>query len=271
MIDCGEGAQLQFRRSHQRFSRLSNIFISHLHGDHVFGLMGLISTLSLAGRTMPLHIYAHAELEKLLRPQLDFFCQGKNYDIIFHALPQTSEPVLIYEDRSVSILTLPLKHRLPTCGFLFREKPCLPHIRRDMIDFLHIPYYEISRIKEGADWITADGEKYPNERLVTPADPPRAYAYCSDTCYLPHLSQWVRGIDLLYHESTFGEDFAARAIETLHSTAKQAATVAKDAGVKRLIIGHYSTRYDDETELLREAQTTFPNTELAEEGKVFHV
>lgn len=271
MVDCGEGAQVQMRRSRQKFSRLGHIFISHLHGDHVFGLMGLLSTLSLAGRTAPMHIFAHAELEELMRSWLNYFCKGNTYEIIFHALPNSNVPQLIYEDRSLTVTTLPLCHRLPTCGFLFKEKPLLPHIRRDMIDFLQIPYYAINSIKEGAGWTTADGDFYPHERLVLPADPVRSYAYCSDTCYVHRLAEWVKGVDVLYHEATFGQEYAARAAETLHSTARDAATVARDAGVKRLLIGHYSSRYDDERPLLDEARAIFPATELSYEGMVVKV
>lgn len=272
MVDCGEGAQVQLRRSRQKFSRLSHIFISHLHGDHMFGLIGLLSTLSLSGRTAPLHIYAHYLLETLMRPWLDYFCKGNTYDIVFHALPtEASEPQQIYEDRSLTVFTIPLHHRVPTCGFLFREKPLLPHIRRDMIDFLEIPYYAINAIKMGEGWTTSEGDYYPHEQLVVPAEPARAYAYCSDTSYLPELAEWVKGVDVLYHEATFGENFAARAAETLHSTARQAALVAQAAEVKRLVIGHFSSRYDDEQCLLDEARSVFDRTELAREGLVIHV
>lgn len=271
MIDCGEGAQLQLRRARLKFTRLSNIFISHLHGDHVFGLLGLISTFALLGRTADLHVYAHAELERLLRPQLDFYCKGATYQVVFHALPAGKSSQLIYEDRSVEVYTIPLRHRLPSCGFLFREKPVLPHIRRDMIDFLDIPYYAINGIKQGGGWTTADGEYYPHERLVLPADRPRTYAYCSDTSYLPLNQSLLQGVDLLYHEATFGSEFAARAVETQHSTAEQAALMARGAGAKQLVIGHFSARYDDEQCLLDEARAVFPQTELAAEGAVFHV
>ena len=271
MIDCGEGAQVQFRRSRQKFTRLSHIFISHLHGDHIFGLIGLLSTLSLAGRTLPMHLYAHAELEPLLRAQLSFFCIGIGFEVVFHALPTDAASYLIFEDRSVEVYTIPLRHRVPSCGFLFREKAPLPHIRRDMIDYLEIPYYAIRSIKEGADWTREDGRVVANSELVTPGDRARSYAYCSDTCYQPQNIPLLRGVDVLYHEATFGEDYKARAVETLHSTALQAGKIAKAAAVDRLVIGHYSSRYDDETVLLREAQSVFPNTILATEGLVIHV
>ena len=271
LIDCGEGTQVQFQRARQSFSRLNHIFLSHLHGDHIFGLIGLLSTLSLSGRTQPMHIYAHEELEGLMRPWLDFFCTGIAFDVVFHPLPKGGTSEKVFEDRSLEVWTIPLRHRVPCCGFLFREKPLLPHIRRDMIDFLEIPYYEINNIKQGAGWTTSDGDFYPHERLVTPAAPARTYAYCSDTAYLPENADLLRDVDVLYHEATFGEELAARAVETCHSTARQAALLARSAGVKRLIIGHYSSRYQDERCLLDEARSEFPNTELAAEGRCFNV
>ena len=271
MIDCGEGAQVQFRRSRQKFSRLSHIFISHLHGDHIFGLIGLLSTLSLAGRTLPMHIYAHAELEQLLTPWLKFCCKGIAYEVVFHLLPTDGEQHLIYDDRSVEVLTIPLRHRVPSCGFLFREKAPLPHIRRDMIDYLEIPYYAINSIKQGADWTTPEGRVVPNDQLVFPAERGRSYAYCSDTCYQPQNVPLLKDVDLLYHEATFGKDNLPRAIETLHSTAEQAAQIALQANVGRLVIGHFSSRYDDEQVLLDEARAIFPNTSLATDGMVVHV
>lgn len=271
MIDCGEGTQVQFRRSHQKFSRLSHIFISHLHGDHIFGLIGLLSTLSLVGRTQPIHIYAHAELETLMRPQLDFFCKGIAYEVVFHSLPIDADTHLIFEDRSVAVYTIPLRHRVPSCGFLFKEKDPLPHIRRDMIDYLDIPHYAINNIKQGADWVKEDGTIVKNKELVFPAEKGRSYAYCSDTCYQPQIIPILKEVDLLYHEATFDQNNLARAIETLHSTALQAALIAKNAGVKKLIIGHFSSRYDDENILLEEAKSIFENTLLATENKCFSI
>lgn len=265
MIDCGEGTQIQLRRSRLKFSRLNHIFISHLHGDHCFGLIGLISTFGMLERTADLHIYSHPELEKLLTPHIDFFCKGMPYKVIFHTF-NPSEQKIIYDDRSVTIETIPLRHRMPTCGFMFREKPTSNHIRRDMIDFYHIPICMINRIKNGEDYITEEGTVIPNERLTTPSDPPRSYAYCSDTAYLPRIAEQIKGADLLFHEATFAKTEAARAKQTMHSTAEQAATIARDAQVKRLIIGHFSARYEDETHLLQEAQTIFPKTILAQEN-----
>lgn len=265
MIDCGEGAQLQLRRSKLKFTRLNHIFISHLHGDHCFGLMGLISTFGLLGRTAKLHIYAHKELEKLLQPQLDFFCKGMTYTVEFHAIDPTKAET-IYEDRSVSVTTIPLKHRIPSCGFLFQEKKTPNHIIRDMIDFYQIPVYELNRIKNGEDYITPEGTVVPNHRLTTPSANPRSYAYCSDTLCQPSIISQIKGVDLLFHEATFLHEDAARAKETYHTTALQAAQIARDAGAKRLVIGHFSARYENEDLLLKESQSVFPDTVLAKEN-----
>ena len=265
MIDCGEGAQLQLRRSKLKFTRLNHIFISHLHGDHCFGLMGLISTFGLLGRTAQLHIYAHADLEKLLQPQLDFFCKGMTYEVVFHNIDPTQAAV-IYEDRSVTVTTIPLRHRIPSCGFLFQEKKTPNHIIRDMIDFYRIPVSQLNKIKNGEDYITEEGVVVPNNRLTTPSAAPRSYAYCSDTLYLKSIIPQIKGADLLFHEATFMNTDNARAKETFHSTAFQAAQIAKEAEVKQLVIGHFSARYEDENLLLKESQAVFPQTILAKEN-----
>lgn len=264
MIDCGEGAQLQFRKSRLKFSRLNHIFISHLHGDHCFGLLGLISTLNLLGRTAELHIYSPVGLEQLLQPMLDFFNHQMTYKVMFHEF-ETKDSLLIYEDRSITVTTIPLRHRMPCCGFIFAEKPRPSHIVREMIDFYQVPLYELNRIKNGADYVTPDGEVIPNSRLTRPSDLPRRYAYCSDTCYLPHLVSQLKGVDLLFHEATFVNADAPRAKETFHTTAGQAAQLARDAEVKSLLIGHFSARYEDESCLLEEARSVFPHTRLAQE------
>ncbi len=262
MIDCGEGAQMQLRRSKLRFMRLNHVFISHLHGDHCFGLMGLISTFGLLGRTASLYIHCHPELERLLVPQLEFFCKGMGYRVVFRTFDPFKEDV-IYEDRSLTVETIPLSHRIPTCGFLFSEKQTPRHIRRDMTDFYGIPVCELNRIKNGADYLLPDGTVVPNERLTSPADLPRRYAYCSDTLCLPRLINQLHGVDLLFHEATFAQSEQARARETFHSTASQAGEIAREAGVGQLLIGHFSARYEDEQVLLREAASVFPNTVLA--------
>lgn len=265
MIDCGEGAQVQLRKSRLKFSRLNHIFISHLHGDHCFGLMGLISTFGMLERTANLHIHCHADLQRILEPQIEFFCKGMPYNVVFE-LFNPGEQAVIYDDRSVSVETIPLRHRVPCCGFLFREKPTPNHIRRDMIDFYQIPTYLINRIKNGEDYVLEDGTVIPNARLTIPSDSPRSYAYCSDTCYLPRICEQIKGCDLLFHEATFVAADAKRAKETFHTTAPQAAEIAKAAQVKKLVIGHYSARYEDESILLKEASEVFPQTILAQEN-----
>jgi len=265
MIDCGEGTQLQFRRNKLRFGRLNHIFISHLHGDHCFGLIGLISTLGLLGRTGDLTIYSVAGLEEVLRPEIDFFCKDNPFKVKIETFdPKKSE--LIYNDRSVSVKTIPLKHRVPCAGFLFEEKQKEPHLIPDMIKFYNIPVKELAKIKQGADFVTEDGKIVPHAHLTTPAEPARSYAYCSDTAYSEKVIPIIEGADLLYHESTFAESDAARARETGHSTAHQAAQIAKLANVKKLMLGHFSARYPDNQNLLNEAKEIFPNTILANEG-----
>lgn len=270
MIDCGEGTQIQLRRSHLRFTKISAVFISHLHGDHCFGLIGMISTFGMLGRTAPLHVYADEALEPMLQMQLDMFCRGLEFEVVFHAIDTTVSRV-IYEDKSVSVETIPLDHRIACCGFLFREKPTLPHILRDMIDYYRIPVSQINNIKLGADWVTPEGDMIANSRLVTAAMPPRSYAYCSDTRYLPGLHELVHNVSLLYHESTYTNDHADRARMYYHSTAAEAAAVARDAHAGRLLLGHYSARYDNENEILREAQQLFPESLLAKEGLIVDI
>ena len=199
MIDCGEGAQLQFRKSHLKFSRLNHIFISHLHGDHCFGLLGLISTLNLLGRTAELHIHSP-------KGQM-------TYKVLFHEF-DTKEPMLIYEDRSLTVTTIPLRHRMPCCGFLFAEKRRPNHIIREMVDFYQVPVYELNRIKNGADYVTPEGKTVSNNLLTRPSAPSRSYAYCSDTIYLPSIVEQIKGVDLLFHEATFANEDAPRAKET---------------------------------------------------------
>jgi len=270
MIDCGEGTQLQMRRSHIRFTKVGHIFISHLHGDHCFGLIGLISTFGLLGRTARLHIYATKELGPMLQAQLDLFCDRLGYEVEFHPI-DTRQQQVIYEDRSLTVSTIPLEHRLPTCGVLFQEKPTAPHIRKEKIDFYRIPISQIGNIKAGADWTTEDGKVVPNHQLVYPAETLRSYAYCSDTRYMPDLGQRIRGVTALYHESTYADDNLLMAEKYFHSTARQAALVARDAQARQLILGHYSSRYEDENILLDEARQVFESTILADENMVVNL
>lgn len=270
MVDCGEGTQIQVRRARVHFNKILAIFITHLHGDHCFGLIGLISTLGMLGRTAPLHIYAPKELGPILKLQMDFFCNGLEYEVTFHEV-DTSVAGIVYEDKSVIVKSIPLNHRIACCGYMFSEKPTLPHIRRDMIDFYRIPECYRNNIKNGADWITPEGEVIPNNRLTEPAAAPRSYAYCSDTKYLPELYKLVYGVNLLYHEATYCSENENRASLYYHSTAKQAATVALNAKAKSLLLGHFSARYDNENAILNEARNIFPNTYLANEMSVFDV
>ena len=270
MVDCGEGTQVQIRRSRINFNKIQAVFISHIHGDHCFGLIGMISTFGLQGRKSPLQVYAPAALGPMLQSQIELFCQHLSFEVVFHAI-DTEKTDVIYEDRSLTVSTIPLQHRLPTCGFLFREKPTLPHIRRDMIDYLEIPVSQINNIKNGAGWTTPDGCTYSHEELTTPAEPTRAYAYCSDTRYVPTLHELIAGVDLLYHESTYCRDSQHRAEAYWHSTAADAATVAREAGVKKLLLGHYSSRYPDENAFLDEAREIFPESYLTNENDIFYV
>ncbi len=270
MVDCAEGTQTQLRRSKINFQRLQAVFISHLHGDHCFGLIGMISTFGLMGRTAPLSIYGPKELGPVLDMLITTFCDRLSFEVVFHPVDTKTRKV-VYEDRSLTVETIPLQHRVPCAGYLFREKPTLPHIRRDMIDFYGIPFSQINNIKAGADWTTEDGETIANARLVTPADKPRSYAYCSDTRYVPDLWKEVEGVDVLYHESTYASDYADRARMYFHSTAKEAAEVAKAAHVGKLLLGHYSARYNDESKILKEARAVFPNSFLTKEGMTVFV
>ena len=270
LVDCGEGTQIQLRRSRLRFTKISAVFISHLHGDHCFGLIGMLSTFGLLGRTAKLTIYGPEALGEILRQQTEAFCRDFDYEVEFKAVDTTRQEV-VYEDRSLTVETIPLEHRLPCCGYLFREKPTLAHIRRDVADFYQIPVSHFNRIKAGEDWMTPDGEVVPNSRLTAPADAVRSYAYCSDTRYIPTLYQRLQGVSTLYHEATYGEDNLLLAEKYHHSTAHQAALVAREAGVGQLLLGHYSSRYEDEQVLLNEAQKVFPKSLLTSEMDVFDV
>ncbi len=270
LIDCGEGTQLQIRRAGINFNKITDVFISHLHGDHCFGLIGLISTMSLLGRTAPLRIHANPDLERVMKPQLDYFCRDLTFDVEFFSVdPNVS--ALVYEDRTVEVWSLPLKHRVPCNGYLFREKGRLPHIRKDMIDAYHIPLKSIPAIKEGADYITEDGEVIPNSNLTTPSKPAVSYAYCSDTQYLQSLVDVIKGVTVLYHEATFAEAEKELAVSTHHSTARQAADIASRAGVGKLLLGHYSARYTDTKILLDEALSVFPSAVLTREGMTIDI
>lgn len=270
MVDCGEGAQIQLRKTRISFSKIRCVFISHLHGDHCFGLIGLISTFGMLGRKAPLHVYAPEEFGPMLHAQLEMFCTGLEFEVLFHAV-DTQKNQVIYDDKSLSVETIPLLHRVPCCGFLFREKQGRRHILREMIDCYEIPISQIDNIKSGMDWTTSDGRVIPNSRLTTNPSPSRSYAYCSDTRYVPSLHTLVERVNLLYHESTYDKACADRARLYYHSTAEQAAMVARDAHVGQLLLGHFSARYNDEEHILNEARALFSNTYLAREGEEYLV
>ena len=266
MIDCGEGAQSWFRRMGLKFSRLGHIFISHLHGDHVFGLPGLLSTMSLhdVQGTVTIHIFK--EGAELLKSWMDFFNRQSWFEIIYDII-EPGERRVIYEDSGLTVETFPLYHRIPCTGFIFREKPKARHLRGDMVKFLGIPVSQLQAIKNGADYVKPDGTVVPNDRLTTPADPSVSYAYCSDTMYDKRVARDVAGVDTIYHEATYHSSLEATARERGHSTSLQAAVTARDAGASRLIIGHFSKRYvQGEQPLLEEAVAVFPSTVLANEG-----
>lgn len=264
MIDCGEGAQREFFRYGFNLNRVGHIFISHLHGDHCYGLIGFISTLVLQGKTGELTIHAHKDLETILVPWLSYFCRNETLKTVFSPLPVKGG--IIYDDKSLQVTAFPLKHRVPTYGFRFDEKEKLPHIDKSAAEYYKIPLKELQAIKEGADYMTPEGETIPNARLVLPPSPSQSYAYCSDTIYTPGIVPFIKGVTVLYHESTYTDEYREQAKDRLHSTASQAADIARQAEAGTLILGHYSSRYKDEAQFLDEARPVFPNTILAYEG-----
>lgn len=270
LIDCAEGTQMQLRRMHIKMSKINHIFISHLHGDHTLGLVGLISTLNLIGRKSDLHIYADARLEENLTYNLNFFIEELIFKVVFHAVEQNKHQV-IYDDGKIIVESLPLRHRVPSTGFLFREKRGLPNIRKELIEKHTLSLSEISSIKNGSDLFLPDGQIIPYDELTYYSSEPRTYAYCSDTLYSERLVGMLKNVDLLYHEATFANDDVKLAKITGHSTAEQAATIAKKSGAKKLIIGHFSSRYKSVEPLLREAKLVFENTFAAEDGQVFDI
>lgn len=268
LIDCGEGTQIQLRRNKIGFSRIKHIFISHLHGDHYFGLIGLISTMNLMGIKSDLHIYSPSELKSLLQPQLDFIKGEMNLNLIFHPL-NFKKLQHIYIDKRVEVFSFPVKHSISTCGFLFREIQKPANIKKEMVQNYNIPIKMIKAIKEGADFITSDGKTIPNKKLTSAPAKPRSYAFCTDTVYYPPIADFIEDVDLLYHETTFPESMQEFAKKTFHSTTMDAANMAKLANAKKLIIGHFSARYNDVNLFLKETKTVFKNTEIAIEGKKY--
>ena len=266
LVDCGEGTQTQIWKSGIRVTAMNNIFISHAHGDHFFGLVPLISSLGLMlDRTADLHLWLPADLRENLERDFNAYCHLP-FKLVMHELDATKRAV-IYEDKETTVETIPLNHRIPCCGFLFSEKPKLPVLLPEKCTACGIPPKEFGKIKAGADWTMEDGTVIPNSELTMASDfVPRKYAYCSDTAYYPEIIPQIEGADLLYHEATFTSEDELQAVNAAHSTAAQAATIARDKKEKKLAIGHYSIRYAKETELLAEAQAIFPDTVASQEG-----
>lgn len=271
LIDCGEGTQRQMRKYKVGFSKIDHIFISHLHGDHFYGLVGLLATYGILSREKELHVYGPKDIKEVTLLQLKISQSHAKYPIIFHEL-KSKESELIYEDDKVSVITIPLNHRVYTNGYLFteKEKPKKLHIQ-NINNYQEIGKADYLNIKAGRDVVLSTGEIVPNSELTINPKKPKSYAFCSDTCYKPDIIPIIQNVDLLYHEATFLADREDLAKKTKHATSKQAAQIAKDAKVGQLIIGHYSGRYKDISLFQKEAKEIFENTELAEPGKIFKI
>lgn len=268
LIDCGEGTQLQLIRYGLKSQRIDNIFISHLHGDHYLGLVGLLSSLHLNGRVKPMNIYGPAELQEIIQLQFKYSQTDLRYPINFYPTNSTS-PQLIFENSDMKVETIILEHRIPCTGFKFIQKKRLRRINKEKVEQLNIPIGNISLLKRGLDYTDNNGVFYKNEELTSEPDTPKCYAYCSDTvCNWKYLTD-IQGVDTLYHEATFMNDMLSRAQDTFHTTALQAGEIALKADVKQLLIGHFSARYRDLYPLLDEARSLFTNTQLAIEGQTF--
>ena len=270
LIDCGEGTQFRMTKFGIKRGRLDNIFISHLHGDHFFGLIGLLVSFNLNWREHDLNIYGPPGLEEIIKVHFKHSQTQLKYEIHFHAV-SADKPTVIFEDNSMTVETIILKHRLPTTGFLFKEKLNLRKVIVEKITQYNIPHEKISAIKRGEDFVDEKGNTISNVELTLDPSQPRSYAYCSDTVYTESFAEQIKGVNTLYHEATFTQEHAARAEETIHSTSKQAAQIAKLAGAKKLLIGHFSARYENLEILLKESKEVFEETWLAEEGKTFSI
>lgn len=258
MIDCGEGAQRSFQFHRLKTSRLGNIFLTHLHGDHVFGLPGLIGSMGLQQEGGSITIHTFEDGKNIISTILDYFSRDLPFEVKYNILDPNKEEIA-YEDQSLRVRTIPLNHRVPAVGYVFEEKEGLRHINREMTDFYQIPVYMLNRIRAGEDFTMPDGKVIKNEKITFPPTPSRSYAHISDTAYMPDLAQKIGPVDLLLHETTYLESHKADAAKRGHSTAKQAAKVALDAGAKALLTTHYSSRfYKDETEFKKEAEEVFP-------------
>jgi ribonuclease Z len=270
LIDCGEGTQIQLRRCKIPFGKVNHIFISHLHGDHVFGLPGLLSTFNLLGRVTDLHIYAHKNLKQILNQFLGQFYTNLGYNLIYHTLNE-EEFSVIYEDKTMEVFSFPLKHRIPCWGFLFREKQKMRNISKEAISFYNIPVKEIVNIKNGADFINNDGEVIPNNKITKEPHSSKSFVYMSDTEFLPDIASKIQNVDLLYHESTFLKEDIELAHSTGHSTSIEAAKMASLTNAKKLVIGHFSTRYKTYEIFKSQASEVFQNVLLAEDGATYQI
>nr|WP_322626335.1 ribonuclease Z [uncultured Flavobacterium sp.] len=268
LIDCGEGTQVQLRKHKIKFGKINQVFISHLHGDHVYGLIGLISTFALLGRKTDLHIYGPKGIKELITLQLRLTNSWTSYNLFFHEL-ESKESEVIFEDDKVTVRTIPLKHRVYANGYLFTEKPAERKLNMDAVNTYEIETCYYQKIKSGGDLTLEDGRVVTNDVLTFDPPAPKSYAFCSDTIYLESIIPIIQNVDVLYHESTFLESEERYCEPTMHSTAKQAALIAKKANAGTLILGHYSTRYDSIELFKQEAITVFENTELADDGRVF--
>ncbi len=268
LIDCGEGTQMQLRKCKIKFGKINHIFISHLHGDHIFGLYGLLSTLNLMGRESPVHVYAPEGYDQMLNSHLKDFDIKLNFEIDFTPL-NGKDPVRILDEKYITVTSFPLRHRIEAFGFVFREKPAERNIIKESIEKYGIPIARIPGIKKGEDFLTEDGRLIRNEEITTPPVEPLSYAYCSDTMFFSRLPEFVKDVDVLYHEATFDSDLSELAKMTGHSTTIDAANCAKIANAKTLIIGHFSARYRDISALVNEAKTIFPATIPAIDGTTY--
>ncbi|WP_413998267.1 ribonuclease Z [Flavobacterium sp. W1B] len=268
LIDCGEGTQVQLRKNKISFSKINHIFISHLHGDHFFGLIGLISTFTLLNRTTDLHIHGPKGIKEIIKLQLRLANSWTNYGLYFHEL-ESKESEIVFEDDKVVVKTIPLKHRIYTNGFLFQEKIDKRKLNLEAVQNYDIDKCYYQNIKNGKDIVLDDGRIIKNEELTFDPVAPKSYAFCSDTAYDENIIPVIKGVDVLYHEATFLETEEALAAKTMHSTAKEAATIALKANVKQLVLGHYSTRYENIKLFKEEAETIFPEVLLADDGKNF--
>lgn len=268
LIDCGEGTQVQLRKNKIKFSKINHIFISHLHGDHLYGLIGTISTFSLLGRTTDLHVYGPKGIKELILLQLKLTESWTTYSLFFHEL-ESKESEVIFEDQKVIVKTIPLKHRVYTNGYLFQEKPGDRKLNIEAVQQydIHVAYYQ--KIKNGGDVTLDNGTVIENAKLSFDPIPSMSYAFCSDTVYNEAIIPIIENVDVLYHESTFLESEAPLALKTLHSTAKEAARIAIKANAKHLVLGHYSTRYDGIERFKEEAESIFPNVLLGDDGVSF--